>query len=600
MNSNWISTLNAVSGAWANAIWRATWQGALFIAIVWIICRLFKGMPAATRSLLWWIASLQLLIRLAVVTPFAVPILPSRDLATSSAMESKAPELFSRGRVFQIPLAEPTTSQAPMPALTQAVETVTDAPLSVVLAEPSPHLTVASIALCLWILGVFTCLSVSGRRLLGTRRLLRGAREVQSGPAYDLVQEFSIDHGVKQPRLLESELALCPLLAGWHRPAIVLPTRCSEQLSASQLKMAVAHELAHLQRHDLWLGIVPALTQSIFFFHPLGWLATHEGAASREAACDAEALRITGGSPAAYARLLLDTAQSRSSMAVLGTAFGFRLIQRRISMLNTVSNSNPRRFRSTWSLLIALGAVCALPWTVTAQVSPPQPTAPAKASKPKPSKKRKSPIKVAKLTKLAATPARRNVGLVALPPFPANRIGLMPVPDAPMAISPRANQGVAPFRFAPQAVTAPTAPFPSRPGFAPRAAVSVPAPIPPRRSSSGLSELPPQATVAAPAPQIGQFTTPVRSDEEAAISVDTNNVRLDHAELHKALQKFFESRRISYTIKSDVLTDTVTCSLANMSVDGALKLILASVKQPLTYRVEDGVYTIIPKNGSGE
>jgi len=176
----------------------------------------------------------------------------------------------------------------------------------------------------------------------------------------------------------------------------------------------------------------------------------------------------------------------------------------------------------------------------------------------------------------------------------------MPVPDAPMAISPRANQGVAPFRFAPQAVTAPTAPFPSRPGFAPRAAVSVPAPIPPRRSSSGLSELPPQATVAAPAPQIGQFTTPVRSDEEAAISVDTNNVRLDHAELHKALQKFFESRRISYTIKSDVLTDTVTCSLANMSVDGALKLILASVKQPLTYRVEDGVYTIIPKNGSGE
>ena len=69
--------------------------------------------------------------------------------------------------------------------------------------------------------------------------------------------------------------------------------------------MALAHELAHLRRGDLWLGWVPALAEALLFFHPLVRRAAREYALAREEACDAEALRLTGAEPGDYGQLLL-------------------------------------------------------------------------------------------------------------------------------------------------------------------------------------------------------------------------------------------------------------------------------------------------------
>ncbi|HWD37604.1 MAG TPA: hypothetical protein VG944_02055, partial [Fimbriimonas sp.] len=56
-------------GLWTDTMWRATWQGSLFVIAVWIVCRLFKRLPASIRFWLWWIAGLQLLGRLLLLTP---------------------------------------------------------------------------------------------------------------------------------------------------------------------------------------------------------------------------------------------------------------------------------------------------------------------------------------------------------------------------------------------------------------------------------------------------------------------------------------------------------------------------------------------------
>ncbi len=127
------------------------------------------------------------------------------------------------------------------------------------------------------------------------------------------------------PPVRESEAAPCPLLAGWVNPTIVLPAGFTQSAKPAELQMAVAHELAHLKRKDLWLAATPFLTQAIFYFHPLAWLAIRESAAASEEACDIEAMRLSGGSPSAYARLLLNSAKAYAPFVAMGAAIGFPL-----------------------------------------------------------------------------------------------------------------------------------------------------------------------------------------------------------------------------------------------------------------------------------
>src|SRR5258708_40275555 len=89
------------------------------------------------------------------------------------------------------------------------------------------------------------------------------------------------------------------------RPTILLPLGLASSLTTEEVRMALTHELAHIRRGDLWLALVPAVSQALFFFFPLAWFACREWATARESACDAEAVILTGAPDAAYCRLLL-------------------------------------------------------------------------------------------------------------------------------------------------------------------------------------------------------------------------------------------------------------------------------------------------------
>src|SRR5262245_23654789 len=65
------------------ALLRSSPQGALFIAAVWLACRLFPRLPAAVRCGLWWAACLKLLVGLVWIAPVEVPVLPAVPDSTS-------------------------------------------------------------------------------------------------------------------------------------------------------------------------------------------------------------------------------------------------------------------------------------------------------------------------------------------------------------------------------------------------------------------------------------------------------------------------------------------------------------------------------------
>ncbi len=616
--NNWIHSANLWSGTWADVLWKATWQGGLFIIGLWLVCKAFKRIPAWARHWLWMVACLQMGVRLIMISPLALPILPP----VAAPAISYAAEIPSEGSEAVDNQLLTGTGASYRDYGTRSQEVVASSPQAVVEVVEAPAPERPSIVLYLlgaWALGALLVSGTYVRRLLGARQLLSKSLPIQDAAIQALVAEFSFERGVRAPDVRKSSEAPCALLAGWRKPAIVLPLG-AESMAEPELRMAIAHEIAHLERRDLWLSLIPALVKIPFFFHPLAWLAAHETSGACEEVCDIEALRISRGSPAAYARLLLNSAQAAAPVAALGTSFGYRLLRRRITMLNRSSLSLTSRHKRAGVTLIVLAATCALPWTVTAQATKPKSTSSHSSSsghvKKKPTKitlkKKKSNKSKSNKTWTVVTYApkpavshwvitSKGPALVVGPsglalPAKAPRafssvssgIAYSTAPKAPAAFMPAQAMGGG-ISFAPSRKfshseyfsTMPAAPKALTLRTNPRSFVSLsngaenPAPA---GTSSGLS---------------GSFASrPVVSAEGGAFSAT-----FEECSLKAVLSELFRASHESFTIKSDVAFDTVTCTLHKVSLESALRAILESVKQPLTYsRNEDGVYQIRLKN----
>jgi beta-lactamase regulating signal transducer with metallopeptidase domain len=355
--------------SFADTLLRASWQGGLFIVGMFIFCRLFKGkLSPGTRHGLWWLTCLQLPLRLLFASPVALPLLPSLAAVEPAASVARP------NSAITVPSAVFALEHSP------TIQIVTPE-----LEQPKRPFPLGMVVVCGWGVGVALVLVLAARRLIRTRHMLRNSRPL-SGEALALAAELSRRLGIGLPRIVESAWAPCPLLTGWFKPHIVLPMGFAGSRAAEDLRMAISHEMAHLDRKDLWLAGVPFLTQSLFYFNPIAWLAIRESAAACEEACDVEALRLSGASPSAYARLLLSSAHPNQPVAAMGAAFGFRLLQRRISMLSQSTRNFDMRPRRSLIALVALSLLCAIPWTVTAQA----PHKPHKSAKAQPHIKKQS------------------------------------------------------------------------------------------------------------------------------------------------------------------------------------------------------------------
>jgi beta-lactamase regulating signal transducer with metallopeptidase domain len=71
----------------------------------------------------------------------------------------------------------------------------------------------------------------------------------------------------------------------------------------------LAHEIAHLAGSDPLRHVAARLAVTLYWFHPLAWIAARESAVSREQACDEGVLSL-GLKPSTYARVLLELAES--------------------------------------------------------------------------------------------------------------------------------------------------------------------------------------------------------------------------------------------------------------------------------------------------
>ena len=85
---------------------------------------------------------------------------------------------------------------------------------------------------------------------------------------------------------------------GLFRPVIVLPEVVVRGKRPEELTPLVAHELIHVRRGDLWLGLLQTTAQALWWFHPLVWLAARLSAREVERCCDEEVVGALGCDPA--------------------------------------------------------------------------------------------------------------------------------------------------------------------------------------------------------------------------------------------------------------------------------------------------------------
>jgi TonB family protein len=126
--------------------------------------------------------------------------------------------------------------------------------------------------------------------------------------------------------------------------------------------MVLAHELAHIARHDWFLQICAEVARCFYWFHPLVWLATARLRQESERASDDAVLR-SGIAPSDYASQLLDLARtlensSRAWSSALAIARPSNLERRFAAMLNP--SINRRSLSARTKFLIPLLALTLL------------------------------------------------------------------------------------------------------------------------------------------------------------------------------------------------------------------------------------------------
>ena len=157
------------------------------------------------------------------------------------------------------------------------------------------------------------------------------------------------------------DTASMPSTWGIVRPRILLPADAGEW-SAERREVVLAHELAHIARHDWLVQMCAELSRGLYWFHPLAWFAAASLRRESERACDDSVLN-SGVAASCYAKQLLDLARTlknahRSWSAALAISRPSNLERRFIAMLNP--NLNRSGISRTAGLLANLAVLCLL------------------------------------------------------------------------------------------------------------------------------------------------------------------------------------------------------------------------------------------------
>lgn len=243
---------------------------------------LLKKAPKWVNVLLWGIVALRLICPFSIESTLS--LIPSKETISPEIMMDWTPEI-STGMESLDQVVNPviSTSFAPEPY-----------------ASANPLQILIPVAANFWLLGVLVMLIYTVLSYFALRRKLRTAVLLQKN-------------------IFQCESVQSPFVLGILRPRIFLPYT----LDGMELHHVVAHEKAHICRKDHWWKPLGFLLLSIYWFHPLMWVAYILLCRDIELACDEKVVaKLDAEQRANYTQALVSCSINRRRIAACPLAFG--------------------------------------------------------------------------------------------------------------------------------------------------------------------------------------------------------------------------------------------------------------------------------------
>ncbi len=298
----------------------------------------------------------------------------SLDTAPNSEATANGHALKCRNDATALDSSAPKVSDAPQHISERKLANADASPLDSVATTSSPQSRTFRVSLvdCLigvWIIGAVVILLRSLWQLARFQRLLKFA-----DPADDAVRAVIEEQATamklhRAPEALVAPGALSPMLwaFGW-RAKLLLPRQLLDELSDDALRTVIVHELAHYRRCDHWIRGLELIVTSLFWWHPLLWLAVRELRRNEEVCCDAWVVSQLPDHRGVYARTLVEAIgflSARPSVApavsgVFGKGF-YRSIEQRVRNIMSQSPASGIRMSVAMRLGVAVFALVALP-----------------------------------------------------------------------------------------------------------------------------------------------------------------------------------------------------------------------------------------------
>ncbi|MEI8384264.1 MAG: M56 family metallopeptidase, partial [Planctomycetota bacterium] len=355
------------------------WQGAVLAVLLKFAMVLLERASAQTRYVVqyatllamvafslgtwWWIAATERPSE--AVAPTAVDVhLQQTPLVIEPRMTDTAalgPMGTMQIETVESALVEPVTTEVILPAV-PTERPFTENRTSWQKQIHRRLLPALPWLVCAWLAGVMV---LSLRLVVGWRIVQRMRRLAVTPAAEGLQVRLKILAGqlgiTRTVKLVESVLIEVPAVIGWIHPVILLPLALFTNLTPEQLEAVLAHELAHIRRHDYLVNLIQTAIETLLFYHPAVWWLSRLIRAEREHCCDDLALRLCD-SPVTYVSALAMMEELRASPAMTLAANGGSLLHRvrRIA----IGPATDSRQSSWWGAsLITLAAVLALGFT---------------------------------------------------------------------------------------------------------------------------------------------------------------------------------------------------------------------------------------------
>ena len=169
----------------------------------------------------------------------------------------------------------------------------------------------------------------------------RGAVQI-TDEWYDKLQSLAENIGLtKTIQLAESTRIQVPMVVGFFKPMILIPTSMLSGLSPAQIETIFIHELAHIRRNDYVINLLQIFFESIFFFNPFVWMLSAIIRREREYCCDDEVIS-QGSDTIVYAQALasLEEIRLQQPSLALSLAENKNLLFNRIRRIMEKSSKN--------------------------------------------------------------------------------------------------------------------------------------------------------------------------------------------------------------------------------------------------------------------